>query len=158
MNIIDAIINLANNPVVGVESHSQSNNRANQAGDALEEYVKDLFSGSFNLNETQRIARHAKVFSYLGNNSNPPDAMLRNGDAIEVKKIESKDSALALNSSHPKSKLSVDDSMLTKACKDAENGKRKTLSILSASLTKRKTSNTWQWFTESTTAPMPNAI
>ncbi|EMT8674759.1 NgoPII family restriction endonuclease [Neisseria gonorrhoeae] len=107
MNIIDAIINLANNPVVGVNSHSQSNNRANQAGDALEEYVKDLFSGSFNLNETQRIARHAKVFSYLGNNSNPPDAMLRNGDAIEVKKIESKDSALALNSSHPKSKLSV---------------------------------------------------
>lgn len=90
MNIIDAIINLANNPVVGVNSHSQSNNRANQAGDALEEYVKDLFSGSFNLNETQRIARHAKVFSYLGNNSNPPDAMLRNGMPSKLRKLKVK--------------------------------------------------------------------
>ena len=26
----------------------------------------------------------SETFCYLGNNSNPPDAMLRNGDAIEV--------------------------------------------------------------------------
>lgn len=138
MNIIDAIINLVNNPVVGVKSHSQSNNRANQAGDDLEEYVKDLFSGSFNLHETQRIAQHAKVFSYLGNNSNPPDAMLRNGDAIEVKKIESKDSALALNSSHPKSKLSINDSMLTKACKDAEKWEEKDIIYIVGVVDKKK--------------------
>ena len=86
----------------------------------MEEYIKDLFAGSLNLSEQERIQRHNKVFSYLGNNSNPPDMMLKNGDAIEVKKIESATSALALNSSYPKAKLFSDSNMISTACKNAE--------------------------------------
>ena len=44
MNIIDAIINLVSNPVIELVEYYQGRNRANNAGDALEEYVKDLFS------------------------------------------------------------------------------------------------------------------
>lgn len=47
--------------------------------------------------------------------------MLKESDAIEVKKIESKNSDLALNSSYPKNKLFADNPMLTTACKLSEN-------------------------------------
>lgn len=121
MNIINAIINLVNNPITELVQHYQSRNRANQAGDALEEYVKDLFADTFMLPENQRLEKLSETFSYLGNNSNPPDAMLNNGDAIEVKKIENNHSALALNSSYPKAKLFSHSPMISTACRNAEN-------------------------------------
>lgn len=87
-NIINAIINLVHNPVSELREVYARNNRANNAGDALEEYIKDLFAGTYDTtNEAERLERISEVFSYLGNDSNPPDAMLRNGDAIEVKKL-----------------------------------------------------------------------
>lgn len=86
MNIINAIINLVNNPINELLLHYQNRNRANQAGDALEEYVKDLFADTFGISEKQRLTKLQEIFSYLGNNGNPPDAMLKNGDAIEIKK------------------------------------------------------------------------
>ncbi len=121
VNIIDAIINLVQNPVVQIVSCYQGNNRANNAGSALEEYVKDMFAGSFNLLPADRMERLSTVFSYLGNSSNPPDAMLCGGDAIEVKKIESDNTALALNSSYPKHTLHVGNPMLSAHCRNAEN-------------------------------------
>lgn len=120
MNVIDAIYNLVNNPVVELVEHYHNRNRANGSGDALEEYIKDLFSNSFDMDEKQRIEKWSEVFSYLGNASNPPDAMLRGGDAIEVKKIESDNSALALNSSYPKHTLRADSPMISRSCRNAE--------------------------------------
>ena len=119
-NIIDAIINLVNNPINRLTEYYHGRNRANNAGAALEEYVKDLFANSFSLTEEDRLKRISKTFSYLGNNSNPPDAMLKNGDAIEVKKIESFGSAIALNSSYPKHTVNSNSPMISKACKEAE--------------------------------------
>lgn len=120
-NIIDAIINLVTNPKFELKDYSESHNRANNMGEALEEYVKDIFAGT--VNEKDKNARNQKlseVFSYLGNQNNPPDSMLRGGDAIEVKKIESNDSSLALNSSYPKAKLYCDSPMIKKACRICE--------------------------------------
>lgn len=125
MNIINAIVNLVSNPITNLKDVAQGNNRANSAGAALEEYMKDLFSGSFNLPESQRIKKHSEVFSYLGNDSNPPDAMLKNGDAIEVKKIETRTSALALNSSYPKHTLLANNPMISTACRNAEEWQEK---------------------------------
>ncbi len=56
----------------------------------------------------------------MGNQNNPPDIIVKNGDAIEVKKIESLLSAIALNSSYPKNKLYADDSRITNNCKNCE--------------------------------------
>ena len=120
MNIINAIYNLVNNPIVDVVSFYSGNNRANNSGDALEEYIKDLFADTFDMIETERLERLSEVFSYLGNKSNPPDAMLRGDDAIETKKIESNNSALALNSSYPKHNLKSNSSMISNACRNAE--------------------------------------
>lgn len=125
MNIIDAVINLVNKPVVELLDSYKGKNRANDTGTALEEYVKDLFANTFDVDNNSRLNIIEKVFSYTGNNSNPPDAMLFNGDAIEVKKIEIDNADLALNSSFPKHTLSVNDEMLSNSCKEAERWEEK---------------------------------
>lgn len=120
-NIINAIINLVTDPKIKLSEYSAGHNRANDMGKGLEEYIKDLFAGTVNeTNEQIRNTALSNVFSYLGNQNNPPDAMLRGGDAIEVKKIESNNSSLALNSSYPKAKLFSDSSMISAACKSCE--------------------------------------
>ncbi len=121
MNIVDAICNLVRNPILELVSYDANVNRANAMGDALEEYVKDLFAGTFGLTGEDRNVRLGEVFSYLGNANNPPDMMLKGGDAIEVKKIQSYNSALALNSSYPKQVLSKESPMLSSACRKAED-------------------------------------
>ncbi len=128
MNIINAIINLVNDPITDLEKeylNINTQNRANSLGDALEHYVKELFADALNCDQNNKKKKLSEAFSYLGNNSNPPDAMLKNGDAIEIKKIESFTSDLALNSSYPKHKLCRDDSMLSTACRNAEEWQEK---------------------------------
>ena len=48
-NLINAVINVINNPILEIKTHYSNKNRANNAGDALEEFIKDLFADSFNL-------------------------------------------------------------------------------------------------------------
>lgn len=123
--IIHAICHLLANPVIDLQATYMGRNRINNVGDALERYIQDLFINDFGLNENERNLALCEHFSYLGNTSNPPDMMLQNGDAIEVKKIESANADLALNSSYPKAKLSADNPMLTNACRSAENWTQK---------------------------------
>ena len=119
-NLLQAIKTIVDNPIIKVKDYYTGRNRANSVGEALENYVKDIFANSFELSEEARMKKFNEVFSYLGNQNNPPDIILRNGDAIETKKVQSPTSALALNSSYPKSKLFADSPMLTQACKNCE--------------------------------------
>ncbi len=97
-----------------------AHNRANSAGDALEDYIKDAFADSFGLEKQERDVKRSEVFSYLGNAANPPDAMLMDSYAIEIKKIESSTAELALNSSYPKDKLYSTSPSITNACRECE--------------------------------------
>ncbi len=124
-NIIDAIstlVRLDDNRLSG--DHSGSN-RINAVGYALEDYIKNLFADGFNCSERERREKWSATFSYLGNDANPPDIILKGGDAIEVKKIQSDNAALALNSSYPKQILSRDNPLLSKACREAEDWSEK---------------------------------
>jgi hypothetical protein len=88
---------------------------------ALENFIKDAFCNSFTDSSEIRNQKYEECFSYLGNQNNPPDVIIKNWDAIEIKKIESKNlSDLALNSSYPKSKLFSDSPMITSECKNCE--------------------------------------
>jgi hypothetical protein len=110
------------NPICELKRHGNSRNRTNSRGEALEEYIKDVFSDTISeYDETKRLEKIAEKFSYLGNQNNPPDMIMRGGDAIEVKKIESRSSSLALNSSYPKNKLLSDSAMITEQCRQCEN-------------------------------------
>ncbi|MBQ9758563.1 MAG: NgoPII family restriction endonuclease, partial [Opitutales bacterium] len=53
--------------------------------------------------------------------SKPPDLMIRGGDAIEIKKLQTKDSQIQLNSSFPKNKLHIEDSRIATEAKSAES-------------------------------------
>ena len=121
-NIIKAFINIVNNPIVELVDYYEGRNRINNAGKALEVYIQDAFAGTINeADENIRLKQWAEIYSHQGNQNNPPDLMLKNSDAIEVKKLQSKNSAIALNSSYPKAKLYADSPVLTKACRECED-------------------------------------
>lgn len=120
-NLLKAIKSIVENPIIAVKDYYSGRNRANSVGEALENYVKDIFANSFDLDELSRLMKFNQIFSYLGNQNNPPDIILRHGDALEIKKVQSPTSALALNSSYPKAKLFANSSMLTQACRNCED-------------------------------------
>lgn len=128
-NLLVAIKNIVTNPITNLTGHyNSSSNRVNSEGEALENYIKDIFCGTVNTtDENQRNQIFSQHFSYLGNQNNPPDIMIRGGDAIEVKKMESNGSGIALNSSYPKDVLYSDSPMLTEECKACETWTQKDL-------------------------------
>jgi len=68
MNIINAIINIINEKEWRVKTSKNTSNRINSVGEALEEYVKDAFAGTFSVyDETLRNKKKSDCFSYLGN-------------------------------------------------------------------------------------------
>lgn len=77
VNILDAIMNIVKDPVINVKEYSDSRNRANSMGAALEEYIKDMFAGTITTDNKERMKRFSEVFSYFGNQNNPPDFMIR---------------------------------------------------------------------------------
>ena len=102
-NILEAIYNIVNQKNFEIRAMYSGRNRANGMGDALENYIKDAFAGTFGVSdELQKMQTYNQKFSWLGSQNNPPDIMIKGGDAIEVKKTQSANSSLALNSSYPK--------------------------------------------------------
>lgn len=130
-NIIDAIIEIVNSPKYKLKQYSSSLNRANDMGSALEDYCKDIFAGTVGeTDKSKRITKINEVFSYTGNQNNPPDIILRGGDAIEVKKITSPNATIALNSSYPKCKLDSNSTLITQDCKNCDGGNWKEKDML----------------------------
>ena len=125
-NVLKAILNIQANPVTNIKAEYTGRNTINNVGEALEAYVQDAFSDS--LGDVCKDVREQNIentFSYLGNQNNPPDIMLKNSDAIEVKKIQGIKSGIPLNSSYPKNKLYSDDSKITEACRNSEEWEEK---------------------------------
>lgn len=109
-NILTAIVNISNSSF-SMPNVRAGKNTINTVGKALEVYIQNVFVGE---------EEPSEVFSYLGNQNNPPDLILKGGDAVEVKKIESKNGGIALNSSYPKHKLHSDDPRIKDACRKCE--------------------------------------
>lgn len=145
-NILQALKNLTENPVIDISARYQvsGRNRANSMGEALEAYVKDLFCDTFNIqNEIEKNKVYSEKFSYIGNQNNPPDLMIISGDAIEVKKIESVGSQIALNSSYPKNKLYSDSPMITEECRTCEDWSEKDIIYVVGVLQQDKLKALW---------------
>lgn len=170
-NVLVAIKNIIENQAALVlsESTQASNNRINSVGESLEAYVKDAFCNSFNTPKANRDVLYSQYFSYLGNKNNPPDAMLKGGDAIEIKKQENSSTDIALNSSYPKDKLRTKSAMLTAACRACEDWIEKDMLYVIGTIPKGKPLQS-VWFVygdcyaannevyESTLAKVSNAI
>lgn len=120
-NILKALANLRQVTNFSLPAHYGSANRMNSMGVALEHFIKDAFCSSLGIrNVAAKEREYSHYLSYIGNANNPPDFMIRGGDAVEVKKIGSSNSGLALNSSYPKNKLHRDNPLITDACRRCE--------------------------------------
>jgi hypothetical protein len=127
-NILQAIATIIDNPIRDLLSSypSPSKNRTQAVGEALEYFVKDAFANTIDEPDfSNKEKKYNELFSFSGNKNNPPDFMLRNGDAIEVKKIEVKkthisSAQISLNSSYPKSKLFSNNPQISSACRNCE--------------------------------------
>ncbi len=129
-NILKAINNIINhndynlnNVRILMPGDISSLNRANNMGDALEFFIKDAFCNSFNITEPEdKWDIYRQNLSFLGAKNHPPDMILINGDAVEVKKKKGLGNGeLQLNSSFPKNKLYHTDPKITQECKDCED-------------------------------------
>ncbi len=120
-NIIKAITNIVNFGNYDLKDYaSKSHIRINAVGEQLEFFVKDSIANSFEIEKEKKEEGYSKVFSWFGNQNHPPDMIIKNSDAFEIKKIESQKSSLALNSSPPKDKLLASDVRITKDCRNCE--------------------------------------
>lgn len=120
-NLLTAFLTIVNNYQMSVQHITHGNNRANNMGEGLEGFIKDAFANTFDeTNEHTKLEVFSRVYAYSGNKNNPPDLILQNSDAIEIKKLESASTAIALNSSYPKAKLFSNSTMITTACRTCE--------------------------------------
>lgn len=122
---LNNIIKNKNNELLD-EYSKFSDNRANTIGDALEYYVKDAFCNAFDKEFSEKDKIYSNSLSYLGNSNNPPDFIIKNSSAVEVKKVKWSNSTfpnIALNSSYPKDKLYSDSTLINKACRECETPK-----------------------------------
>lgn len=143
-NILSAIKSIVSASSLDVieKSNEIIHNRANQMGDAFEDYVKNAFANC--LGQSAREIKHARyqTFSYLGNSNNPPDAVLIGGDAIEIKKLESLGtSQLQFYSSYPKNKLYSDDPQISNQCRTCEEWAEKDMLYVVGQVKNQKLQN-----------------
>ncbi|MEY3996843.1 MAG: hypothetical protein RL344_1186 [Pseudomonadota bacterium] len=121
-NLLKVIKFIIDNPVTEINSkNSDSTNRINAVGQSLECYIQNVFCEAIDTSSCIKSQLNNQPFSYIGNQNNPPDLMIKHGDAIEIKKIQTANASLALNSSYPKDKLYANNPMLTNNCKTVED-------------------------------------
>jgi hypothetical protein len=90
-------------------------------GEPFEMYIKDAFCGSFAITDTPaKEAQYRNFFSYLGNQNNPPDFIIKGSDAFEIKKKLGGKGSIQLNSSYPKDVLHSDSTLISAECKACE--------------------------------------
>lgn len=138
-NTLQAFTRLFDTVIDDFNEDYNVSNRVNQVGDALEKFIKDLYADT--INKPTSIRDYQAVFSYLGAKNHPPDLVLKKSDAIEVKKVQVKESnttqsnrkkssksalesnikPLQLNSSAPKKFLLRNDPLIKDECRDCED-------------------------------------
>lgn len=144
-NVLTAIHHLIMQDAQAIGMSQKENpNRINAVGDNLEEHIKNAFSGSLvDMSVEQRLEKHSQIFSWAGNSNNPPDFMIRGGDAVEVKKISGLRSQIQLNSSYPKRTLHAGSPMITDSCRTSEPWAEKDLLYCIGSVQKRILNRLW---------------
>jgi hypothetical protein len=83
-----------------------------------------MFAECLGATASQVDAEWHRAFCWTGSDNNPPDFMVRNGDAVEVKQLGGIGD-IQLNSSPPKRVLRADDPRLTEACRACEEWRQR---------------------------------
>jgi len=119
-----AILNLINKRENHLRNIYTAHTRVNLPGVALEHFVKDAFCNTFDMDPEEKDRYYRRYFSFLGSPNNPPDLIVRRGDAVEIKKLGGL-STIQLNSSCPHTKLYRTDERITEECRNCEEWKER---------------------------------
>lgn len=143
-NLLKALVNLAEKSNLEFETIVKDGTRINNVGDSLEYFIKDIFADTLDLKEVkQKEEEYRQYFSWLGNQNNPPDFIIRASDAVEVKKLGGYSGGIALNSSAPKNYLHSDDTRIVRACRDCEDWTKKDMLYAVGVVNDRSIQNLW---------------
>lgn len=119
--LFEGLLNLKNNKYNISYSGKTSTNKMNAQGDQFEEFVAKCIAGATDIKNQDDLKDHMEsVFSYTGNSVNPPDLILKNGPAIEIKHTKPY-ADIQLNSSYPKIELFQTDPSISKKAAECEN-------------------------------------
>ena len=103
----------------GISLTTQPRGTLGAKGKPFEIFAKNMYAGSLGALSSHVDAAWQKTFSWLGSDNAPPDFMIWNGDAIEVK-VHGSTTQIQLNSSPPKRSLKANDTRIEKDCRDCE--------------------------------------
>lgn len=104
----------------GISLGAQPRGSLGATGKPFEIFAKNMFAGCLGALPSNVDTAWKRTFSWLGSLNAPPDFMIWNGDAVEVKQ-QGGVGQIALNSSPPKQTLKVDDPRIEEACRTCEN-------------------------------------
>jgi hypothetical protein len=115
---IDWFLELSTMASYSLPTTNTRGNSINDVGARYEEFVRQGYVA---------LNGNSNPFSYIDHSNNPPDFMVANGEAIEVKKFKAGTSvsSFALNSSFPKDILHSSNPLLTSECKNCEQWSQK---------------------------------
>lgn len=146
-DILKAIHNISKLENWNIEEVILSSNRAISMGEGLESFVKNAFADTFKIeNQNEKHLLFSEIFSYEGSKRTPPDLMIKNGDAFEIKKTEVLSTEIQLNSSHPKSKLFKTSTLINNHCKNCETWEEKNFHYIIGHIPKGKNVLYSIWF------------
>jgi hypothetical protein len=97
----------------GISLTTQPRGTLGAKGKPFEIFAKNMFAGSLGALSSHVDAAWQKTFSWLGSDNAPPDFMIWNGDAVEVK-VHGSTTQIQLNSSPPKRSLKATDTRIEK--------------------------------------------
>jgi hypothetical protein len=103
----------------GISLASQPRGNLGLTGKPFEIFAKNMFAECLGALSSHVDSAWERAFSWPGSANNPPDFMIRGGDAVEVK-IHSGIGQIQLNSSPPKRTLKSTDPRILEACRSCE--------------------------------------
>ena len=146
-DILKAIHNISKLENWNIEEVILSSNRAISMGEGLESFVKNAFADTFKIeNQNEKHLLFSEIFSYEGSKRTPPDLMIKNGDAFEIKKTEVLSTEIQLNSSHLNSKLFKTSTLINNHCKNCETWEEKNFHYIIGHIPKGKNVLSSIWF------------
>lgn len=121
-SILDLAINYSNIKNTEFDDVYDSCVGINTNGEKVEYFIKDLLCDSLSIDgKDKKEQQHKEKLSWLGSKNHPPDMMIRDGEAIEVKKFRGKHQKLSLNSSTPKTHITPDMKRINSDCEACED-------------------------------------
>ena len=129
-NVLLAMLTLAKEKYHQVDERPHSYGISiNSVGAGFETFVKDILTGKFYGDDSSaRESAYKEHFSYSGSQNKAIDAIVKMGDAFEIKKVELRegqeriDTKIALNNSYPKALLYPDDEKTLKMLRGIDGG------------------------------------